>query len=88
MTWDRIGRREDGLTETTLTRSARECGVEGVALWRQSVAARRAQLPGRIGISLVDSFLLVTFAGLAAKTTALVSFSLLEATQIIVSPDP
>jgi len=34
------------------------------ARWRQSVAARMAQSPGRIAISLVDSFSLVTFAGL------------------------
>ena len=75
MTWDRIGRQENGLTATTLTRSSRECGMEGAARWRQSVAARRAQSPGRIGISLVDSFSLVTFAGLAAKTPAPDSFT-------------
>jgi len=32
--------------------------------WRQSVAARRAQSPGRIAISSLNSFSLVTFAGL------------------------
>ena len=77
-TWDRMGRQEDGLTATTLTRSFRECGMEvwRAARWRQSVAARRAQSPGRIAISLVDSFSLVTFAGLAAKTPAPASFTI------------
>ena len=81
MTWDRIGRQENGLTATALTRCSRECCMEGAARWRQSVAARRAQSPGRIGISLVDSFSLVTFAGLAAKTPAPDSFTAATSSQ-------